>query len=92
MLFHTSNRYLDLAAFIAPLAVDSGAPVRRLDLRPANPDSFAHLETEVVTVGAIGGNLDFLDAASGWEPMPSAPRSALWTDQRSDIVSRIKWR
>jgi hypothetical protein len=92
MLFHISNRYLELAPVIAALAANAGAPARHLHYRPADPDSAAQLETEVVAVGAVGGNLDFLDPGSGWEPMPPGPRSALWTDQRSDIVSRIKWR
>ena len=91
-LFHISNRYLELVPVIAALAADAGAPARHLHYWPADPDSVAHLETEVVAVGEIGGNLDFLTADSGWEPMPLALRSALWTDQRSDIVSRIKWR
>jgi hypothetical protein len=40
-------------------------------------------------VGRPGGNLDFLPAA-GWQVPP--PPAALWTDERSDIVSRIRWR
>jgi spermidine synthase len=90
MLFHISNRYLELTPVLAALAADAGAPARHLRDRPAGPDSTAHFQTEVVAVGAIGGNLDFLTADFGWEPMPLALRSALWTDQRSDIVSRIK--
>jgi hypothetical protein len=92
ILFHISNRYLELAPVIAALAADAGAPARHLHYRPAGPDSAARLETELVAVGTIGGNLDFLPAESGWGQVPPAPRSALWTDQRSDIVSRIKWR
>jgi spermidine synthase len=92
MLFHISNRYLELASVIASLATNVSAPARHLHYRPADPDSSAQLETEVVAVGTVGSNLDFLDPGSGWEPMAPGPRSALWTDQRSDIVSRIKWR
>lgn len=91
ILFHISNRYLELASVIAALAADAGAPARHLHYRPANPDPIEHAETEVVAVGQPGGDLDFLSADFGWEAT-TAPRSALWTDERSDIVSRIKWR
>jgi spermidine synthase len=91
ILFHISNRYLELASVIAALAADAGAPARHLHYRPANPDAIEHAETEVVAVGQPGEDLDFLNADLGWEA-GTAPRSALWTDERSDIVSRIKWR
>jgi hypothetical protein len=91
ILFHISNRYLELASVIAALAADAGAPARHLHYRPANPDAIEHAETEVVAVGEPGGNLDFLSTDLGWEAK-TGPHSALWTDERSDIVSRIKWR
>jgi len=90
VLFHISNRFLDLAPVIAALADDAGAPARHLLYLPADPNAIRHLATEVVAVGQPGHSLDFLSAADGWGPMP--PPSALWTDMRSDIVSRIKWR
>ena len=49
-------------------------------------------EAEVIAVSQPGGDLGFLEANLGWEPPAPAPSSALWTDERSDIVSRIKWR
>jgi hypothetical protein len=89
VLFHISNRYLDLAPVLAALASDAGIPARDLtDLSPVQ--SVARLSAEVVALGQPGANLDFLTEAEGWREMP-AP-AALWTDERSDIVSRIKWR
>jgi hypothetical protein len=89
ILFHISNRYLDLAPVIAALAADSGSPARHMRYLPPTA-SLARLGAEVVAVGQPGRDLDFLSPAAGWREMP--PGSALWTDQRSDIVSRIKWR
>jgi SAM-dependent methyltransferase len=92
ILFHISNRYLDLAPVIAALAADAGMPTRHLiDLVPP-PGSAARLSAEVVALGQPGHSLDFLAASAGWQTMPVPPRSALWSDARSDIVSRIRWR
>jgi hypothetical protein len=92
LLFHISNRYLDLAPVLAALAEDARMPARHLiDLAPP-PSSAARLSAEVVALGQPGHSLDFLPESAGWRQMTAAPRAALWTDARSDIVSRIKWR
>jgi hypothetical protein len=92
ILFHISNRYLDLAPVITALAADAGASARHLHYRPAQPNKVEDAETVVVAVSQRGGDLGFLDANLGWELPAPVPSSAMWTDERSDIVSRIKWR
>jgi hypothetical protein len=92
ILFHVSNRYLDLVPVIAALAADAGASARQLHYRPAEPNKVEDAETEVIAVSQPRDDLGFLDANLGWEPPAPTPSSALWTDERSDIVSRIKWR
>jgi hypothetical protein len=90
VLFHISNRYLDLAPVLAALADDSGMPGRHLiDFAP-QLGSAARMSAEVVALGQSCRSLDFLSASPGWQDLP--PAAALWTDERSDIVSRIKWR
>ena len=92
LLFHISNRYLDLAPVLATLAKDAGMPARHLiDLAPP-PDSVARLSAEVVALGQPGRDLNFLPEAAGWQQMAASTRATLWTDARSDIISRIKWR
>ena len=88
ILFHVSNRYLDLAPVVAALAGDAGAPARRLLYLPEAATT-ADPAAEILAVGWPGGDLDFLPAA-GWQVPP--PPAVLWTDERSDIVSRIRWR
>jgi len=90
VLFHISNRYLDLAPVVAALAADAGVPARHQLYQPEGEASVAHLGAEVIAVGQPGGDLSFLTADSGWDAPP--PPAALWTDARSDIVSRIRWR
>jgi len=91
ILFHISNRYLDLAPVIAALAQDAGSPARQLLYLPPDPQSIEHLAAEVVAVGQPGRNLDFLTPQAGWQVPDPPPAAALWTDERSDIVSRIRW-
>jgi hypothetical protein len=89
ILFHISNRYIDLRPVLAALAADAGAPARRLiDLVPG-PTSAVRLSAEVVAIGQPGRGLDELRTADGWRDMAPAPQGALWTDARSDIVSHI---
>ena len=91
ILFHVSNLYLDLAPVIAALAEDAGAPARGLLYVPKE-STIEHASSQVVAIGQPGRNLDFLRPEAGWTQVPAAPASALWTDQRSDIVSRMRWR
>jgi hypothetical protein len=90
VLFHISNRYLDLAPVVSALAKDAGTPARHLLYLPSELAGVEKLGAEVMVVGQPGEDLDFLPAAAGWEPPPSPAQ--LWTDQRSDVVSRIRWR
>lgn len=88
IVFHVSNRYLDLAPVVARLAADAGAPVRRLGI-PSGAEPWRENGMEILAVAAPGGNLDAL-AADGWD-VP-APGPVLWTDERSDILGVIRWR
>jgi hypothetical protein len=92
MLFHISNQYLDLAPVVAALAQDIGAPSKSLKDATRDPTRFERMTTVVAAIGQPGGNLDDLPAADGWHELPPPPASALWTDARSAIVSRIIWR
>jgi hypothetical protein len=87
--FHVSNRYLELAPVVARLAVSLGAPVRHLGLDAPESDKRRKLGTELVVVAPPGGSLDAF-AADGWD-VPKAGH-VLWTDEKSDIYSVIRWR
>jgi hypothetical protein len=91
ILFHVSNRYLELPPLIAALAQDAGSPARHMLYVPAVPGALDNYSSEVVVVGQPGASLDFLTADAGWQ-VPQAKGAAVWTDDRSDILSRIRWR
>jgi hypothetical protein len=92
ILFHITNRHLDLAPVIAALARDANAPARHLLYLPPGPVSLGRLSAEVVAVGQSGRALDYLSGAGGWDVPGVPPATALWTDDRSDIISRLNWR
>jgi hypothetical protein len=92
LLFHISNRYMDLMPIIAAVAEDSGAEARYSSYQPPSGISFWRSTTTlVVAIAKPGGDLDFLSRDAGWSLPPSPPTSALWTDQRSNIVGSIRW-
>lgn len=91
ILFHISNRYLDLAPLVAALARDAGSPVRGLLYAPPEPGRFEQSSAEVVAVGQPGARLDYLSAEAGWRT-PEIGTATVWTDDRSDVLGRIRWR
>jgi hypothetical protein len=88
VLFHVSNRYVDLRPIVARLAADAGAPVRHLFVPPVGA-ALRRIGAELVAVAAPAGELDAL-AADGWDAPQPGP--VLWTDERSDILGVIRWR
>jgi hypothetical protein len=91
ILFHVSNRYLDLAPLVAALARDSGAAARQMRYTPPAGAMVGQFAAEVVAVGKPGGQLPDLTDAAGWRT-PEIAAEPVWTDVRSDLLSRIRWR
>jgi hypothetical protein len=91
LLFHISNRRLDLRSVVGALAADAGAPARALlDVPPPGASGLRRMPALVVALAGRGGNLDGLDPAQGWVELPPAGARWLWTDQRSDILTAIQ--
>ena len=91
VVFHVSNRFLDLAPLVAALAQDAGSPARHLLYVPEKPEALDNYAAEVVAIGRPGASLDILTADAGWQ-IPKGDAASVWTDDRSDILSRIRWR
>jgi hypothetical protein len=90
ILYHISERYVRLAPVVAALAKDAGVAAKS-DIHLPRNRSIEDTGAWVVAVAHKHDNLDFLTAQLGWQPLTGA-RSALWTDERSDIISAINWR
>jgi len=86
LAYHVSNRYLDLVPVVARLASDAGIQMRRL----TTPGDGTHRvqAAELLALGQAGTNIDRL-SADGWDT--PAPGPLLWTDDRSDLVSVMRW-
>ena len=93
VLFHISNRYLDLRPVVTALAYNAGAEARYLLYQPntGQPPSWRSFGAEVVVAGRPNTDLDFLSTQEGWLIPHPPPSFALWTDQRSDILRTIRW-
>jgi hypothetical protein len=91
ILFHVSNRYLELAPLVAALARDSRSAARQLRLDPPAGAMVGQFAAEVVAVSKPGRQLSYLTEAAGWRT-PEAAAEPVWTDVRSDLLSRIRWR
>jgi hypothetical protein len=92
VLFHISNRYLDLAPVVAALAFDAGVQARFLSYQPEpGTPLWRSAAANVIALASAVGNLDFLTSDDGWTALPRPPAYALWTDQRSDILRSIQW-
>lgn len=91
MLFHISNRYLELAPVLADVAGDLGLAARIQ--RHSVPDSMkrAHVFPSVwVAVAANGKALASVTDAR-WQDLPPDRRRRRWTDDYSNIVRVIRW-
>jgi spermidine synthase len=92
VLFHISNRYLDLEPVVAALAYSSGVEARYLLYLPSSGTPlWRSSAAEVVAVVTPGADLDFLTPDAGWAIPAQPPSYALWTDQKSDLLRTIRW-
>ncbi len=92
VLFHISNRYLDLRPVIAQLAQDSGWHAAMLEYMPTDAE-----EAQNVTISvwvAMSRNRDMLDRlaqysgadSAAWRTLPPRPGFTGWTDDYASIL------
>jgi hypothetical protein len=93
LVFHVSNRYLDLKPVLGHLAHD-------LDLAGLFQDDMELSEVEEkakkapstwAVMARQSPDLSRLAADHRWKPLSRSPKSTLWTDDFSNIVSVFKW-
>jgi hypothetical protein len=91
LLFHISNRYVDLAPVLGDLAGDAGllAQVRN-DVTPSDPVS-GKLPSQWVLMTPRKTSLM---PGGAWEPLRPRPGARVWTDDYSNLVGalRVPWR
>jgi hypothetical protein len=93
LMFHVSNRNLDLVPVLANLAADAGLfglfQNYRTDDESARNDY--NVSSKWVALARNAEDLGLLDGDSRWTPLEPDPDTALWTDDFSNILGVFIW-
>jgi spermidine synthase len=92
LLFHVSNRYVQLAPVLARLAEDAGLSVRKQFYQPSEHERRlgAYPSNWVI----MARNEEMIKKAGPgphWEPLSATPDTRLWTDDYADLFSALIW-
>ena len=94
VLFHVSNKYVDLAPVLARLVEDAGFHAR---IQLYSPDDaqrqFGAFDSRWVVIARRPEHLDFLANDERWKPLIVAKGSEapLWTDDYSNLFRALIW-
>jgi SAM-dependent methyltransferase len=93
LVFHTSNRYLDLKPVLGNLARDAGfISLSSSDLKLSDEDlKKKKSPSSWVVMARTQADLRGLARDQRWQTLPVRPGNALWTDDFSDILSVFSW-
>ena len=94
LVFHVTNRHLDLMPVLARLAEDAGLTGLQQRFRPQDElrRQGNASATDVVVLSRDPADLAFLQPGGHWQPLEGVPGTPLWTDSYSNILSVIRWR
>jgi len=93
LLFHISNRHLELSPVLANLAADAGLVCRRCKdtkVSPSERQQGKRASEWVVMVHDLG-RLGPLAQSPAWQSVAHDGRVGLWTDDFSNILVVLKW-
>jgi len=94
LVFHISNRYLDLKPVLGNLARDAGfISLGSSDLKLSDEDLKKKKSASIwVVMARTQADLRGLARDQRWHTLPVRPGDALWTDDFSDILSVFNWK
>jgi SAM-dependent methyltransferase len=98
VLFHISNRYLDLQPVVADLAAREGWHAEKLQYVPNEQEEVLNATISVwIALSRNPATLERLKALSGddsvnWEPIEPRPGFAGWSDDHASILPIINFR
>ena len=91
LLFHISNRHLDLAPVLAAQARDLGlAAFEWVDVRAEGDVERGIFGSHWVLLARSPQDLDYVPVA-GWRPFDLSAATRAWTDDFSDLLSVQRW-
>jgi hypothetical protein len=90
LMFHVSNRYMDVEALISALVTDAGLEglVRHDDELETELKARSHF----VVAGRNPQALDTLERDSNWIKVTKPPSILPWTDDYSNMLAILRWR
>jgi hypothetical protein len=88
VVFHITNRYLDLSGVVRQLADEAGMQAVRITDSP--PDSEPQYRSDWIAVSADAATLATLRAAGGVEVEPPPKGRAPWTDDHHNLFEVLK--
>jgi spermidine synthase len=93
LVFHISNRYLNLKPVLATLAADAGLnALGRDDLTIATLERRqGKSPSQYVAMARDADTLAPLARRDGWNPLRPRPGVKVWNDQHSSILSLFRW-
>jgi SAM-dependent methyltransferase len=93
LIFHTSNRYLDLEPVLGSVASDLGMTGRydNEDVITARESAAGKMPSEWAILARGDADLGDLAADSRWVRLERGRPSTLWSDDYSNIVSILRW-
>jgi SAM-dependent methyltransferase len=93
LVFHISNRFLDLKPALGNLARDAAIiSLENSDLKLSDEDlKKKKSPSDWITMARTQADLRGLARDQRWHPLPVRPGDALWTDDFSNILSVFNW-
>lgn len=92
VMFHISNRYIDLEPVVANLAADAGLSALVEDYEPSADAGGHNWRSTWAAVARDGSDLELLDAEDGWRALKPDPAVGLWTDDYSNVFRTLIWK
>ena len=90
LMFHLSNRHLDLPGVLAALVADGGMS-GRVQFHQRDKDAVKYLLSSIWAVAAAKeADLALLDGDPRWRPLEAPLGADVWTDDFSNIVRALK--
>ena len=91
VMFHISNRYVDLEPVLANLTADAGLAALVEDYEPGDESGEHNWRSTWAAVARDSSDLGLLDAEDGWRALEPDPAVGLWTDDYSNIFRTLIW-
>jgi hypothetical protein len=92
LLFHISNRHLELGPVIGALARDLGlVAFQWIDVRPDEDVERGIFGSHWVLLARSVQDLEGSVPRGGWQPMETPPGPRAWTDDFSDLLTVQRW-